>query len=106
MLILARPARCASMIEEGVRREADAALTVPDSFYTDRELQDQRRCVCVVFTPNDSLHDVVRAVMEQWQTNQDGTGTGVRGRESAPTDGSAVAAEGQSAPQPDRRKTA
>jgi len=67
MLLRVVPARCAPLMEEGVRREADAALESPDAFYTDRELADTGVCVTCVFTPNDSLHEVVKSVMNAWK---------------------------------------
>lgn len=63
MLYRILPVRCASLIEEGVRREADASLTVPDTFYTERELADQGLCVVIVATPNDTLRDILRTLI-------------------------------------------
>lgn len=95
MHVVIRPAREAEQLSRAVTREADILdRGVPDWFYTERQLQDTGTCMVIVVTPNDTAFDIVRLV------------EGVRSRESAPTDGSAVAADGQSAPQPDLRRTA
>lgn len=74
MLLRTVPARCASLIEEGVRREADAALAADaglmasGSFYTDREIADSGTCVVIVATPNDSFFGLLRAVRNALMT--------------------------------------